>query len=215
MPTGIVDVYQSHVVVNDTQSDSIQYLNFAKKWFIQYSIQYRFTQDSIQNIIQFKKNSADSIQKIIQFNSQGLFDTGRIGKVPENCPKSVQNRQKRGLFIKNGKYRFKIWFIHSFHGKIQFKGLFNIIFFRNIQFKKLFNNFFFPENSIQKLIQKFKFGFIQFNKIFIQLENQGIEHHYFEAQCSVYDAWSLFWFMWALAFSALPKDHIANGQNMS
>ena len=51
-----------------------------------------------------KKNSADSIQKIIQFNSQGLFDTGRIGKVPENCPKSVQNRQKRGLFIKNGKY---------------------------------------------------------------------------------------------------------------
>ena len=31
-----------------------------------------------------------SIQKIIQFNSQGLFDTGRIGKVPENCPKSVQ-----------------------------------------------------------------------------------------------------------------------------
>ena len=29
------------------------------------------------------------------------------------------------------------------------------------------------ENSIQKLIQKFKFGFIQFNKIFIQLENQG------------------------------------------
>ena len=44
------------IVVNDTQSDSIQYLNFAKKWFIQYSIQYCFTQDSIQNIIQFKKN---------------------------------------------------------------------------------------------------------------------------------------------------------------
>ena len=65
--------------------------------------------DSIQNRIQFTKNPADSIQKIIQFNSQGLFDTGRIGKVPENCPKSVQNRQKKGgLFIKNGKYRFKI-----------------------------------------------------------------------------------------------------------
>ena len=61
-------------------------------------IQYRFTQDSIQNIIQFKKNSADSIQKIIQFNGQGLFDTGRIGKVPENCPKSVKNRQKKGTF---------------------------------------------------------------------------------------------------------------------
>ena len=47
------------IVVGDTQSDSIQCLNFAKKWFIQYSIQYCFTQDSIQNIIQLKKRSAD------------------------------------------------------------------------------------------------------------------------------------------------------------
>ena len=81
--------------------DSIQCLNFAKKLFIQYC----FTQDSIQNIIIFKKNSADSIQKINQFNIQGIIDTGWIGKVPQNCPKSVQNRHKRGLFIKNGKYR--------------------------------------------------------------------------------------------------------------
>ena len=62
-------------------------LIFAKKWFIQYSIQYCFTQDSIQNIIQFKNNSTDSIQKIIQFNSQGIIDTGQIGKVPKKCPK--------------------------------------------------------------------------------------------------------------------------------
>ena len=48
--------------VCDTLSDSIQYLNFAKKRFIQYSIQYCFNQDSIQNIIQFKINSGDSIQ---------------------------------------------------------------------------------------------------------------------------------------------------------
>ena len=96
-----------------------------------------------RNIIQFKSNSVDSIQKIIQFNSQGIIVTGRIGKVPKNCQKSVKNRQKkRGLFTKNGKYRFKIWLIHSFHDKIQFKRLFNIIFFRNIQFKKIFNNFF-------------------------------------------------------------------------
>ena len=33
------------------------------------------------------------------------------------------------------------------------------------------------ENSVRKLVQQFKFGFIQFNKIFIQLENQGIEDH--------------------------------------
>ena len=42
--------------VFDTLSDSIQCLNFAKKWFIQYSIQYHFTQDSIQNIIQSKSS---------------------------------------------------------------------------------------------------------------------------------------------------------------
>ena len=65
------------LVVGDTQSDSIQCLNFAKKWFIQYSIQYCFTQDSIQ--------------KIIQFNSQGIIDTGQIRKVPEKGPKSVES----------------------------------------------------------------------------------------------------------------------------
>ena len=43
---------------------------------------------------------------------------------------------------------------------------------------KNYSTIFFLENSIQKLIQKFKFGLIQFNKIFIQLENQGIGHHY-------------------------------------
>ena len=75
------------IVVGDTQSDSIQYLNIAKKWFIQYLIQVCFTQDSIQNIIQLKKNCADSIQRIIQFNSQGIIDTGRIGKLPKKCPK--------------------------------------------------------------------------------------------------------------------------------
>ena len=52
-----------------------------KKWFIQYSIQFCLTQDSIQ------KNSADSIQKIIQFNSQGIINTGRMGKLPKKCPK--------------------------------------------------------------------------------------------------------------------------------
>ena len=127
------------LVVNDTQSDSIQYLNFAKKWFIQYSIQYCFTQDSIQNII--------------QFNSQGMINTGRIGKVPKNWPKSVQNRQKRGLIIKNGKYRFKNWVIHSFHDKIQFKGLFNII-FSGIFNSKNYSIIFFPRKFNSKIDSK-------------------------------------------------------------
>ena len=36
----------------------------------------------------------------------------------------------------------------------------------------------FGPSQEKKLIQKFKLGFIQFNKIFIQLENLGIEDHY-------------------------------------
>ena len=88
-------------------------MNFANKWFIQYSIQYHCTQDSIQNIIKLKKKSADLIQNIIQFNSQGLFDTGRIGKVPENCPKSVKNRQKKGTFHQNWQILIQN-VIHSF-----------------------------------------------------------------------------------------------------
>ena len=45
--------------VADTLSDSIQCLNFAKKWFIQYC----FTQDSIQNKYSIQK-------KIRWFNSK-------------------------------------------------------------------------------------------------------------------------------------------------
>ena len=60
-----------------------------------------------------------------------------------------------------------------------------------IQFKIL-NNFttkfnsidysiwFFPPNSIQKSIQNFEIGCIQFNKIFIQLGNAGIDQGYKE-----------------------------------
>ena len=66
----VVDAYcpillqiASTIGVGDTQSDSIQCLNFAKKWFIQYLIQYCFTQDSIQNIIQFKKNLLIQIKR--------------------------------------------------------------------------------------------------------------------------------------------------------
>ena len=83
-----------------------------------------------------KKKSADSIQKIIQFICQGILDTGRMGQVPKNYLKNVQNRLKKGLFIKNGKYRFKIWFIHSFHDKIQIKWISNLIFCQEYLIKK-------------------------------------------------------------------------------
>ena len=132
---GVQSPFSEHtymVVVGDTQSDSIQYLNFAKKGFIQYSIQYCFTQDSI-HIIQFKINSGDSIQKIIQFNSQGMIITGRIGKVPNNWPKSVQNRKKGDFSSKTANIDSKIeLFIHftiKFNSKYYsisiFLGIFN------------------------------------------------------------------------------------------
>ena len=35
----------------------------------------------------------------------------------------------------------------------------------------------FAKNDSFKILNIFEFGFIQFKKIFIQLENQGIEHH--------------------------------------
>ena len=84
--------------MGDTLFDSIQCMNFAKKLFNSMFESILLTQNSIQTIIQIIINSDDSCQKSIQFNSQGIIDTGRIGKVPENCPKSVQNRQKKWLF---------------------------------------------------------------------------------------------------------------------
>ena len=96
------------LVVADTQSDSIQCLNFAKKnihsIFDSILLYPRFN----SKYYSIKKKSADSIQKIIQFISQGIFDTGGMGKVPKNYLKNVQNRLKKGLFIKNGKYRIKL-----------------------------------------------------------------------------------------------------------
>ena len=65
--------------VGDTLSDSIQCLNFAKKWF-----------NSIQIIIALKINSDDSIQKIIQFDSQGIIDNGQIRKKCKKCPKQTK-----------------------------------------------------------------------------------------------------------------------------
>ena len=138
---------QFSIGVLDTLSDSIQCLNFAKK--IIHSIF-----DSILLYPRFKINSGNSIQKIIRFNSRGMINTGRIGKVPKNWPESVQNRQKRGLIIKNGKYRFKNWVIHSFHNKIQFKGLFNII-FPGIFNSKNFSIIFFPGKFNSKIYPKF------------------------------------------------------------
>ena len=113
---------QYEVVVGDTQSDSIQYLNVAKKWFIQYS----FTQDSIQNIIQLKKNL------LIQFKS--LFNSIVRGSLIlvewENCPKiarKVSKVDKKGGFSSkmaniDSKYDSDIYFT------ITFKGLLKIFF---------------------------------------------------------------------------------------
>ena len=48
--------------VGGTLSDSVQCLNFAKKWFNSIFDSILLTQNSIQTIIQFKINSGDSIQ---------------------------------------------------------------------------------------------------------------------------------------------------------
>ena len=72
----------------------IPYLIQFNVWILpkndSFNIWFNIASPNIQNIIQFKENSADSIQKIIQFKSQGIIDTDHIRKVPKNCPKSVQ-----------------------------------------------------------------------------------------------------------------------------
>ena len=85
------------VALGDTQSDSIQSLNFGKNWFNSISDSIMAAQNSIQTMIQFKKTDSDSIQSIIQFKCQGIINTGWIKKVPEKCLKCVQNRQKWGF----------------------------------------------------------------------------------------------------------------------
>ena len=49
---------------------------------------------------------------MIQFNSQGIMDTGRKGKGPKNCPKSVKKKKEKGAFsIKHDLARscFQFW----------------------------------------------------------------------------------------------------------
>ena len=123
------------------------------------------------NVALPEKDSADSIQKIIQFNSQGIIGTGRI-----KCPKIPKKVSKIDF---SSKWQISIQnMIHSFFSQQNsIQMIIQYQLFQEYSITKLFNNLFFPENSIQILIQKSKFGFIQFNKIFIQLENQGIEHH--------------------------------------
>jgi len=81
-------------------------------------IQHDFTQDSIQNIIQFKRNSADSIQKIIQFNSQGDHWYWGKRKSVQKLPKI----DKKGEFSSkmaniDSKYDSFIHFMMKFNSK--------------------------------------------------------------------------------------------------
>ena len=73
----------------------------------------------------------------------------------------------------DSKYDSFIHFTIKFNSKD-----YSISIFWEYSIQKIIQQSFFLENSIQKLIQKFWFGLIQFNKIFIKLENQGIAHHY-------------------------------------
>ena len=79
-----------------------------KKWFIQYSIQYCLTQDSIQNIIQFKTIFAYLIQGIIQFNSQRI-----IALIPVEQKKYPKIAQKVSKIDKKGDFSSKMAKIDS------------------------------------------------------------------------------------------------------
>ena len=106
------------------------------------------------------------------------MDPGGIGKVPKTYPKSVQNRhKKKGIFFKTANIDSKYdLFIHS---TIKFDSKqYSMAISSGISNWKDYSILFFPEISIKKLIKKFEFGCIQFNKMFIKLENPGIAHPY-------------------------------------
>ena len=60
--SGQIIFYHFKVAMIDTQNDSIQSLNFGKKGFNSIFNSILVSQNSIQTIIQFKKNCGDSIQ---------------------------------------------------------------------------------------------------------------------------------------------------------
>ena len=64
--------------------------------------QYCFTQDSVQNIIQLKKNLLIQLKKIIQFKRQGIIDTGQI-----------KGAQKVSIMDKKGEFSLKMANIDS------------------------------------------------------------------------------------------------------
>ena len=125
------------IALGDTLFDSIQCLNFAKKWFNSIFDSILIAKNSIQTVIQFKIRSDDSIQKTIQFSSQGIIDTGWIRKVPKKCQKKTKNLafyQKLKTSIHNS-------FIH-FTIKSNSKDYSITFFLQKIQF-----NFFWLSNS--------------------------------------------------------------------
>ena len=84
----------------------------------------------------------------------------------------MSNIDKKGNFSSK-KANIDLEYDSDIHFTITFKGLFKIFFFSGIVNSKNYSiTFFSPEISIQK----FEFGFIQFKKTFLQLENQGIQH---------------------------------------
>ena len=133
-------------LVHDLFSDSVfQWPQLSGDWYpIWINSMFEFCQKMIHSIfdsiflyprfnskyysIQIK--SADSIQKIIQFNSQGIIDTGRIGKCPKIARK-VSKIDKKGDFsskmanIYDSYIHFTIKFNSKDYSISFFSGIFN------------------------------------------------------------------------------------------
>ena len=93
---------------------------------------------------------------MIQFNSQGIMDTGQIGKGPKNCPKSVKYRQKKGGFSSkianiDSKYDSLIHFTIKFNLKD-----YSISFFSGIFNSKNYSTTFFPGKFNSKIDSKIR-----------------------------------------------------------
>ena len=110
-----------HLGVFDTLSDSIQCSNFAKIWFNQYLIQYCFAQNSIQNIIQFKKNLLIQFKRWFNSLARESLLLVRREKCPKIAPEVPKIDKKGGFPLKmaniDSKYDSFIHFTVKFNSK--------------------------------------------------------------------------------------------------
>ena len=79
---------------------------------------------SIRMYLKLKLKLLNEKVYLSSLENQNKIDTGQIWKMPQKCPKSIQNSFYQKIKIS---FQYMIYsFLHSFHETLQFKKLLNI-----------------------------------------------------------------------------------------